>query len=331
VKVKLGDDDQPVESEMPIHTFEKAETLEEYSGLDRKTDDEDELEDHAEALNKLDMKHVVRTRERPRSIYRSDIVMEGLSLEIGSENDEPPAGGIPVSRVGLPKTASQAGHDWCHVQPQRVTATDPAWAKTAAAKHRAVILDLRKKLAALATQTQRAKRQPHGPELDIDAVIAAQVAARSGHGPSDERIYIQRQRRLHDVAALILMDQSYSTDSWVDDARVLDTITRDAALHWARCSTNSSRPSPSPRFSSDTRNASALFITIKDFAIRGLTARTRLGSVRPAATRASAPRCGTLRSCSCGSLRGEKSHLPSSPTAAPATTTATRANTASTM
>jgi hypothetical protein len=46
----LGEDDQPIESEMPIHTFEKAETLEEYSGLNRKNDDEDELEEHAEAL-----------------------------------------------------------------------------------------------------------------------------------------------------------------------------------------------------------------------------------------------------------------------------------------
>lgn len=275
VKVKLGDDDQPVESEMPIHTFEKAETLEEYSGLDRKTDDEDELEDHAEALNKLDMKHVVRTRERPRSIYRSDIVMEGLSLEIGSENDEPPAGGIPYPEWDFQKQRHKPA--WCHVQPQRVTATDPAWAKTAAAKHRAVILDLRKKLAALATQTQRAKRQPHGPELDIDAVIAAQVAARSGHGP-DERIYIQRQRRLHDVAALILMDQSFSTDSWVDDARVLDTI-RETLLCVGEVLDEFIETFAVAGFSSDTRRECA-FHLIKDFRDPWLTARTRLGSVQ---------------------------------------------------
>ena len=82
ITVLQGEDDQPIESEMPIHTFEKAETLEEYSGLNRKNDDDDELDDHAEALRSVDMKHVVRTRERPRSIYRSDIVMNGLAFEV---------------------------------------------------------------------------------------------------------------------------------------------------------------------------------------------------------------------------------------------------------
>lgn len=275
VKVKLGDDDQAVESEMPIHTFEKAETLEEYSGLDRKTDDEDELEDHAEALNKLDMKHVVRTRERPRSIYRSDIVMEGLSLEIGSADDLVPAGGIPYPEWDYQKQRHKPA--WCHVQPQRATETDSSWAKNAAAKHRAIILDLRKKLAALATQTQRAKRQPHGPELDIDAVIAARVAARSGHGP-DERLYIQRQRRLHDVAALILMDQSFSTDSWVDDARVLDTI-RETLLCVGEVLDEFIETFAVAGFSSDTRRECA-FHLIKDFRDPWPTARARLGSVQ---------------------------------------------------
>ena len=270
VKVKLGDDDQPVESEMPIHTFEKAETLEEFSGLDRKTDDEDELEDHAEALSKLDMKHVVRTRERPRSIYRSDIVMDGLSLEVGG--DDTPAGGIPYPEWDFKKQRHKPA--WCHVQPRRLSEADAAWAHTTAVKHRSVILDLRKKLAALATQTQRAKRQPHGPELDIDAVIAAQVAARGGHAP-DERIYIRRQRRLHDVAALILMDQSFSTDSWLDDARVLDTI-RETLFCVGEVMDEFIETFAVAGFSSNTRRQCD-FHLIKDFDEPWRTSRSRLG------------------------------------------------------
>ncbi|MCB1211625.1 MAG: hypothetical protein KDK97_20040, partial [Verrucomicrobiales bacterium] len=218
VAVLEGDDDQPIESEMPIHIFEKAETLEEYSGLQRKTDDDDELDDHSEALRSVDMKHVIRTRERPRSIYRSDIVMDGLAFDVG---DCAPAAGIPYPEWDFKKQRHKP--DWCFIWQDTLSHSDPAWVQRTATKHRSVILDLRKKLAALATQTQRAKRQADGPELDIDAVVAAQVARHSGHSP-DDRIYIQRQRKLHDVAALILMDQSFSTDAWVDDARVLDTI-----------------------------------------------------------------------------------------------------------
>ncbi|MBK8040771.1 MAG: VWA domain-containing protein [Verrucomicrobiaceae bacterium] len=269
VQVQLGDDDQPVEAEMPIHTFEKAETLEEYSGLDRKTDDEDELEEHAEALHKLDMKHVVRTRERPRSIYRSDIVMDGLSLDFGSDA---PAGGIPYPEWDFKKQQHKPA--WCHIQPRTQIEADAAWAQSTATKHRAVILDLRKKLAALATQTQRAKRQPHGPELDIDAVIAAQVAQHSGHAP-DERLYIQRQRRLHDVAALVLMDQSFSTDSWVDDARVLDTI-RETLFCVGEVMDEFIETFAVAGFSSNTRRQCD-FHLIKDFRDPWRTSRARLG------------------------------------------------------
>ena len=271
ISVLQGEDDQPIESEMPIHTFEKAETLEEYSGLNRKNDDDDELDEHAEALRSVDMKHVVRTRERPRSIYRSDIVMDGLAFEVG---DDAPAAGIPYPEWDYKK--QQHKPDWCFIRQQSLRDSDPSWAQRTATKHRSVILDLRKKLAALATQTQRAKRQPDGPELDIDAVVAAQVACRSGHSP-DDRLYIQRQRKLHDVAALILMDQSYSTDAWLDDARVLDTI-RETLFCVGEVMDEFIESFAVAGFSSNTRRQCD-FHLIKDFAESWHGSRARLGSL----------------------------------------------------
>ena len=264
-------EDQPIESEMPIHTFEKAETLEEYSGLERKTDDEDELEEHAEALRSVNMTHVVRSHERPRSIYRADVVMEGIALEVG---DEGAAIGIPYPEWDFKEQRHRP--DWCHVRENTLLATDPAWAQTTARKHRSVILDLRKKLAALANATQRAKRQPHGPDLDIDAVIAAQVAQRTGHAP-DERFYIQRQRKLHDVAALIVMDQSYSTDAWIDDARVLDTI-RETLFCVGEVLDEFIETFAVAGFSSNTRRQCD-FNLIKDFHESWRSSRARLGSL----------------------------------------------------
>ena len=54
-------------AEMPDHVFEKVETLEEYQGTPRKTDDDDALDDHEEALRELDMRQLLRTPERPCS------------------------------------------------------------------------------------------------------------------------------------------------------------------------------------------------------------------------------------------------------------------------
>ncbi len=271
VSVLEGEDDQPMESEMPIHTFEKAETLEEYSGLNRKNDDEDELDEHAEALRSVDMKHVVRTRERPRSIYRSDIVMDSLAFEVG---DDAPAAGIPYPEWDYKK--HQHKPDWCFIRQHTLSDSDPSWAQLIARKHRSVILDLRKKLAALATQTQRAKRQPDGPELDIDAVVAAQVSFLSGHSP-DDRLYIQRQRKLHDVAALILMDQSFSTDAWIDDARVLDTI-RETLFCVGEVMDEFIETFAVAGFSSNTRRQCD-FHLIKDFTESWHVTRARLGSL----------------------------------------------------
>lgn len=212
------DDDQPLEAEMPIHTFEKAETLEEYSGLQRKADEEDELEEHAEALRSVEMKNVIRCAERPRSIYRSDIVLDGPSFEV---DDRRPGSGIPYPEWNYKKACYR--NDWCFIQETQQKDDNPVWLQQAETRHRALILDLKKRIATIANEWQKAKRQPFGSEFDLEAVVEGEVARRSGFTP-DELCYIDRHRTLHDVAAYVLMDQSFSTDSWVNNARVLDTI-----------------------------------------------------------------------------------------------------------
>jgi nitric oxide reductase NorD protein len=264
-------DDQPVEAEMPIHTFEKAETLEEYGGLDRKKDDDDELHEHEEALRSVDMNRVLRSRERPRSIYRADVVLEGVAMEVA---DDAAAAGIPYPEWDYQRRRHKP--DWCFVRETRASAADPGWAVDTAARHRAVILDLRKKLASLANRAQRAKRQPHGPELDIDAVVRMRSDLAAGRTP-DERIYVERCRRLHDVSALILMDLSFSTDSWIDDARVLDTI-RETLFCAGEVLDEFIEGFAVAGFSSNTRRQCE-FHLIKDFRENWAASRAKLGSL----------------------------------------------------
>jgi nitric oxide reductase NorD protein len=57
---------------------------------------------------------------------------------------------------------------------------------------------------------ERLKRQPEGPELDLDAALAAAIALRTGDTPSD-RIYRTMARRTRDLSVLILLDTSEST------------------------------------------------------------------------------------------------------------------------
>jgi nitric oxide reductase NorD protein len=57
---------------------------------------------------------------------------------------------------------------------------------------------------------QRLKRQPEGPELDLDAALDTAIALRTGDMPS-ERIYRTMARRTRDLSALIVLDTSEST------------------------------------------------------------------------------------------------------------------------
>ena len=175
----------PPSRRCPPHTFEKAETLEEYSGLSRKTDADDELEEHAEALRSVDMKHVVRSPERPRSIYRSDIVLTGPSLEV---EDDAPSKGIPYPEWDFKRGSYR--QDWCYVQEVAQSTASPQWITEVERKQKALVRDLKKRFASIANEWLKAKRQPFGPDFDIDAVIEGEVSR--AHGPHSQRALLHR-------------------------------------------------------------------------------------------------------------------------------------------
>lgn len=260
--------------EMPIHTFEKAETLEEHSGLSRRTDEDDELRDHEEALRQVDMNHVLRSRERPRSIYRADVLLESLTLEADDFGNR---GGIPYPEWDFKKRRYR--EEWCRVHEGKVEVGDPEWIQETLRRHRGLVLQLKKSFAHLANETLRAKRQPSGPEFDIDALIENRVAWHAGHTP-DENIYLEKRRQLHDVAVVVLLDRSYSTDGYIDERRVLDLI-RETMICTGEVLDEFIDEFAVAAFSSDTRHHCA-FDLIKPFEEPWALARNRLGSIAAA-------------------------------------------------
>lgn len=272
VTVEPEREDDGSGSELPIHTFEKAETLEEHTGLSRKNDDEDELEDHEEALNQLNMTHVLRSRDRPSSIYRADVLLESLAFEA---DDLSAKGGIPYPEWDHRRHRYR--EDWCRVFESTAAAASSDWVTESLQEHQALIVSLKKKLAHLANDYLRTKRQPSGEELDIDAVVDYQVGWLAGQNP-DENIYLHRKRELHDVAALVLLDRSYSTDGYVDGLRVLDII-RETMLCTGEVLSEFIDSFAVAAFSSDTRHRCSVD-WIKTFDDPWAQSRSRLGDLR---------------------------------------------------
>ena len=273
VEVIAEPEDDGHGADMPIHTFEKAECLEESSGLTRKRDEEDELEEHAEALKEVDMTQVVRSQERPRSIYRSDVILDGLNLEV---EDSTPGGGIPYPEWDYRKRAYRP--DWCSLHEIRNRESHPDWIHDTERKHATLVHRLKRQFAALTSEFIRIKRQPNGNEFDLDAVVDSQVHLRSGHTPS-EAIYQDRRRDLHDVSAMLLLDLSFSTDAWVMDARVLDSI-METVYCVGEVIGDSIESFAVAGFSSNTRR-SCRFEILKDFQEPWDKAKLHFGALQP--------------------------------------------------
>lgn len=261
------------ENNLPEHVFEKTETLEEYNGLLRKSEDEESIEEQEEALREVNMKHLVRTPERPKSIYRADVMLDGLCFE--AEEDVPTTG-IPYPEWDFKKVAYKP--DWCFLNESVQLEVDDTWPTLVHSKHHRLIQQLKMQFSTMTSEWLRMKRQPIGNEFDMDAVVNALVELQIGHTPS-ENLYQDRKRDLHDVAAMMLLDQSYSTDAWLNDVRVLDVI-NESIYCVGEVLEDYIETFSIAGFASNTRRA-CRFNVIKEFSEHWSDVCHRLGAVQP--------------------------------------------------
>lgn len=98
------------------------------------------------------------------------------------------------------------------VRPARETVPD--WAKQTLQEHAALVRRVRERFERLRARRTRLPRQREGDELDLAACVRALVDARSGHNV-DDRLYIDVRPARRELAILLLVDVSGSTDTLV--------------------------------------------------------------------------------------------------------------------
>ncbi|MBX7083744.1 MAG: VWA domain-containing protein [Nannocystaceae bacterium] len=208
-----------------VHSFEKVHTAEEHGGGSKRADGADELAAHGDALDELDLTEVVLSNERVASVYRADLWLLGDA-----------AAPVDETATGLRYDEWDEGHRrylarFCRVVRVCPPADAAAGARLAARvrhEHRNALARVREELARVETARRWTPRQRDGSEIDLDAVVDRCGALRAGHD-GDGRLYLHRRPSGHDMAVLLLLDTSSSTDGWVAQGRVLDTA-RDAAV-----------------------------------------------------------------------------------------------------
>lgn len=114
----------------------------------------------------------------------------------------------------------------CRVLARVAEETGGSWEADEEARRR--IRRVRRQFEALRPRNEVLRAQPDGEELDIDALVRARSDLSAGGSPS-ERVHLASRKQARDLAVTTLVDVSLSTDSWMDDRRVLD-IEKEALL-----------------------------------------------------------------------------------------------------
>jgi nitric oxide reductase NorD protein len=109
--------------------------------------------------------------------------------------------------------------DHCSVLVGPASEEGEDWSPDADARRR--IRAVKRQFEALRTKPQLLRAQQDGQELDTDALVRARAdLAACGNG--SDRVWLQHRVQERDLAVMVLVDASLSTDAWIENRRVLD-------------------------------------------------------------------------------------------------------------
>ncbi|MDI5949973.1 nitric oxide reductase activation protein NorD [Flavobacterium yafengii] len=257
-----------------LHNFEKVETAEEFNGTWRDFDGSDELEEHQEALEELNMKYTVRVDDTAHSVYQSDFI-ENTSI---SESAEIDAKGFHLTYNEWDFSKRIYKENFCKVYPKSQQKTDPNYCKKTISKNASTLLGLRKMLTNVNNRMQQQKRQTQGDEFDIDAITDLYIDVHSKRTPS-ENIYISNRKKEKDLSILILLDISLSSDGYAAGNRVID-VEKEVSILFGEILNEFNIDFSIDSFYSKTRNFST-YLTVKDFDENWNIAKHKIGAIEP--------------------------------------------------
>jgi nitric oxide reductase NorD protein len=205
-----------------LNPFEKLLSWSEMVNVNRPVEDDEEAHARqaAEQLEKLTLsKH-----KRPSA---TRLRME-LELPPDAVEASPIAGPLLYPEWDYRRRAYRPDNCAVHLEPVEAEGGDsPApWRPNPATRRR--IRRIRRQFEALRPRRQLMRRQLDGDAIDLDALVRSTAdTAAGGHG--GDGVYMQWREQARDLAVATLVDVSLSTDSWVDDRRVLE-IEQEALL-----------------------------------------------------------------------------------------------------
>ena len=202
------------------------ESAEDPMGLQRPADQADSPDAGklADALSELPEARIVRTPGAPREVLQSD----GASpARVAVPRPHPDGPGITYPEWDHRLAAYQ--FPGAVIRPVRAPAGDAGWAEGVLARHAALVRWVRRRFDGLRPRRVRLGRQPDGADVDLGAYVTA-FADRHAGEPGDDRLYSAARPARRDLAIIVLVDVSASTDAWVAGSRRVVDVEKEALV-----------------------------------------------------------------------------------------------------
>lgn len=267
-------DEKQLEDAVLQHQFEKVETADEFGGNFRDMDGDDDLDDHANALEDLNMKFTVRVDDTAHSVYQADFV-ENTTIAESSDHDDK---GYFFQYNEWDYSKLKYKEDFCKVYPKTILKTNAEYYKTTITENRVTLLGLRKMLTTVNNKYQQQRRQTQGNEFDLGALTDLFVDLQSNRTPS-ENIYLSKRKKEKDLSILILLDSSLSSDGYASGNRVMD-VEKQVSILFGEILDEFQIDFSINSFYSKTRNHSS-YITMKGFDDDWQKSKLKIGAIEP--------------------------------------------------
>ena len=145
-------------------------------------------------------------------------------------------------------------------------------------KYRSTLHNLRKMLTSVNNRLEQQRRQPHGEFFDLDALTDLYTDIHSGKTP-DERVYLSSRKKEKDLAILLLLDISLSSDGYAAGNRVID-VEKEVSILFGEILNEFDIEFAIDGFSSKTRNHNT-YLTLKDFNESWNVSKHKIGAAEP--------------------------------------------------
>ena len=107
--------------------------------------------------------------------------------------------------------------DWCLLREIDVQPLEEPFVEQTLRKYAGLAARLRKTFEALRGESKLQRRQPHGEDIDFDAVVEAHADLMRGR-ELPARLFVKSHRIERNIAVMFMVDMSGSTKGWINDA-----------------------------------------------------------------------------------------------------------------